>query len=66
MYTHTTAHLWCNGHSTSINACRVWGVKAGVQVFRREFHTYIHLDYIRVEIISSIKNKNKNDVHTLR
>ena len=23
---YTTAHLWCDGHSTSISACRVWGV----------------------------------------
>ena len=37
----TTAH---GGHSTRINACGVWGVRIGVQVFRREFHTYIHLD----------------------
>ena len=40
----TTAHPWCSGHSTNINACGVWGVRAGVQVFRREFHTHIHLD----------------------
>ena len=40
----TTAHPWCSGHSTSINACGVWGVRVGVQVFRREFHTHIYLD----------------------
>ena len=28
------------------------GAKAGVLVSRRELHTHIHLDYIRVEIIS--------------
>ena len=28
----TNARLWCGGHSSSINACEVWGVRAGVQV----------------------------------
>ena len=36
------------------------GVRTGVQVSRREFHTHIHLDYVRVEILSYIKNKKKN------
>ena len=40
----TTAHSWCNSHSTSINAYEVWGVRTGVQVFGRELHTYIYLD----------------------
>ena len=31
---------WYGGYSTSINACRVWGTRAGVQVSRRELHTY--------------------------
>ena len=35
---------WYNGHSTSINAYGVWGVKAEIQVSRRELHTHIHLD----------------------
>ena len=35
---------WCDGHSTSINAYGVWGVKVEIQVSRRELHTYIHLD----------------------
>ena len=26
----TTAHPWCDGHSTSISACGVWGVRAGI------------------------------------
>ena len=34
----TTIHPWCDGHSTSINACGVWGVRVGVQVSRRELH----------------------------
>ena len=47
----TTAYSLYDGHSTSINTCgvsisnyEIWGVRAGVQVFRREFHTHIHLD----------------------
>ena len=40
----TTAHLWCGGHSTNINTCRMWGVRAEIQVFKSEFHTHIHLD----------------------
>ena len=27
LYAMTIAHPWCNGHSTSINACEVCGVK---------------------------------------
>ena len=50
--------LRCGGHSTSINACRVWVARAGVQVSRREFHTHIHLDYVRLEILSCIKKVN--------
>ena len=40
----TTAHLWCDGHSTSISTCTVWGARARVQVSKRELHTHIHLD----------------------
>ena len=40
----TTAHPWYIGHSTSINAYGVWGVRAEVQVSRRELHTHIYLD----------------------
>ena len=47
--TNFAAHLWCDGHSTSISACEVWGVRAGVQVSKREFHTYIHLNQAKVE-----------------
>ena len=41
----------------SISACGVWGAKAGIQVSRREFYTHIHLDYVRVEILSCKKKK---------
>ena len=40
----TTAHPWCDGYSTGISACGVWGARARVQISRREFHTHIHLD----------------------
>ena len=46
-------------HPTSIYTCRVWEVRAEVQVFRKEFHTHIHLDYVRVEILSCKKKKKK-------
>ena len=49
------------GHSTNINACGVLGVKVWVQVFNREFHTHIHLDQVRIEIISCINNNNNNN-----
>ena len=54
-YFFTTAHFWCNGHSTSINASGVWRPRVGVQVSKREFHTYIYLDYVSVEFIYCIK-----------
>ena len=36
------------------------GTKAGVQVSKREFHTRIHLDYVRVKFLSCIQKKKKN------
>ena len=36
--------LMRNGHSISINACGVWEARVMIQVFRKEFRTYIHLD----------------------
>ena len=35
----------------------MWGARVGIQVFKREFHTYIHLDYARVKFLSCIKKK---------
>ena len=49
IYIYTTAYPRCDGHSISISACGVWGVRARVQISRKEFHTHIHLDYARVE-----------------
>ena len=54
MFINITAHSWCDGHSTSISACGVWGVMIEIQVFRKKFHTHIHLDYVRVEFLSCI------------
>ena len=48
----TIAHSWCDDHSTSISVCRVWGARTRVQVSKRELYTHIHLDYIRIEILS--------------
>ena len=31
----------------------------GIQVFRSEFHTHIHLDYAKVKFLSFIKKKKK-------
>ena len=52
----TTAYSWCDNHSTSISVSKVWEAKIGVQVSKRELHTYIHLDLVRVD---SILNKIK-------
>ena len=59
---YTIAYPWCDGHFTSISACGMWEVRAGVQVFRRELHTNIHLDQVRVEFLSYIKIKIKIDL----
>ena len=40
----TTAYPWCDDHSTSISVFKVWEAKIRVQVSKREFNTYIHLD----------------------
>ena len=39
-----TTHPWYNGHSISISAYEVWGVRAEIQVYKRELYTYIHLN----------------------
>ena len=51
------AHFWCDGHSSSISICGVWGVKAEIQVTRRRLYTYIHLDWVRVKFLSYIIKK---------
>ena len=32
----------------------MWGIRVEVQVYKRELHTHIHIDYIRVEFLSCI------------
>ena len=39
----------------------MWGVRAGVQVSRKELHIHIHLDQARVEILSCIKKKKEKE-----
>ena len=36
----TTAHPWCDGHSISINACRVWGARPSSSLQEEVSHTY--------------------------
>ena len=40
----TTAYIWCDSYSISISVYEVWGIRAEIQVSKREFHTHIHLD----------------------
>ena len=41
------------------------GIKAEVQVFKREFHIHIHLDYVIVEFQSKKKEKKKKKIGKL-
>ena len=54
-----TTPPWCGGHSTSINVCGVRRVMAGIQVFKSEFYIHIHLNQVRVGILSCKKKKKK-------
>ena len=40
----SSAHPWCDDHSTNISAYKVWEVRIGIQVSKKEFYIYIHLD----------------------
>ena len=33
------------------SACGMWGIRVGVQIFKREFHTYIPLDSVKIEFL---------------
>lgn len=46
----TIAHHWRGSYSTRISSQGVWGVSPGVQVFKREIHTHVHLDYTRIKL----------------
>ena len=48
-----------NGYSTGINAYEMQEARVRVQIFRRKFHIYIHLDQAKVEILSCKKKKKK-------
>ena len=48
---------FCN----SISIWGVWGVRGRIQVSKNELHTHIHLNYIRIEILSCINNNNNNN-----
>ena len=37
----------------------MWEARVRFQVFRKEFHTHIHLDWTRVEFLSCKKKKKK-------
>ena len=52
---------WCDGHSTIISTCRVWGVRVEIQASKKEFHTHIHLNYIRVKFYL-VKKKKKSTI----
>ena len=57
----TIAHVWCDGHSTSTKFLWSERQELRLKVSRKEFYTYIHLDYIRVEFLFCIKKKNNNN-----
>ena len=56
---HGLINCVCDGwiKDLKFNSNGVWEARAEVQVFMREFHTHIHLDYVRVEILSCKKKK---------
>ena len=61
IYLQTTAHPWCDGHSTSISACGVWGVGGKGQdsnLQERVSYTYI-LRLLYSRILSYVKKKKK-------
>ena len=41
----------------------MWEVRVGVQVSRRELHTHIQLDYVRIEFYLVFKKKKKKVTH---
>ena len=47
-------HSYHDGHFTSISTWRMWKVNAEIQVFGKEFHKHINLDYAKVKFLSCI------------
>ena len=39
------------------DAHEVWGPRARIQIFKKKFYTHIHLNLIRIELLSCIKKK---------
>ena len=62
---HRSPLAWRGDHSTSINAYGVWGARIGIQISKRELYTHIHLDYVRIEILSFKNKKKKKKLSTL-
>ena len=44
----------------------MWRGRAGVQVFRKKLHIFIHLDYTKVEFLSCILKKEKKKKRDLK
>ena len=44
----------------------MWGVRVRVQVSKREFHTHIYLNYVRIEFLSYIIIKNKKTIKFIK
>ena len=40
----------------------VWGVRVEIQISKRKFHIYIHLNYVRVKFLFYINKKIKNKI----
>ena len=60
-----TLQTWRGDHSTSISAYKVWGARTEIQISKRELHTHIHLDYVRIEILYCKNKKKKKKLSTL-
>ena len=50
-----TMHPWCDNHSTSISAYRVWETRVLVQVSKKKLHIHIHLNWTGVKFLFCIK-----------
>ena len=57
MKNHRTPLVQWSLHNYKCLWTEVWGAKARIQVSKKEFYTHIHLDYVRVEILSYIQKE---------
>ena len=53
--------VWINHRAPLVRWSLHKYARAGVQASRRELHTHIHLDYVRVEILFCVKKKRKKE-----